>query len=196
MKSINVHPHLNFFHSPSPSHMYLHSLSHTHTHTHTVLILQSCLSLLTFKLMFKGVSQYIPTVRILYFGPFNPFHRSPLPFYLHPPHFSTAFNTCPYILYLHRYYILSYYWCAIILFSFLSFPEFHRVAPLLQTCSTYEFVCDHVWFCVYVYLWLCFPHMRENMWPLSFWAWLTSLNMMSSSCIHLLSSHMSFLMAE
>jgi hypothetical protein len=143
MKSINVHPHLNFFHSPSPSHMYLHSLSHTHTHTHTVLILQSCLSLLTFKLMFKGVSQYIPTVRILYFGPFNPFHcSSPLPFYLPP----SIFNTCPYILCLQRCYVLWHCWCFIICFSFPSFPEFHKVIPLLQKCSTYEFVCDHVWF--------------------------------------------------
>jgi hypothetical protein len=38
---------------------------------------------------------------------------------------------------------------------------------------------------VYVFIfWVCFPHMRENMWPLSFWAWLTSLNMVSSNCIH------------
>jgi hypothetical protein len=29
-----------------------------------------------------------------------------------------------------------YYWCVIILFYFPSFPEFHRVAPLLKTCST------------------------------------------------------------
>jgi hypothetical protein len=36
--------------------------------------------------------------------------------------------------------------------SFLSFPELHRVVPLLQTCSTYEFVHDHACFCVYVYL--------------------------------------------
>jgi hypothetical protein len=36
---------------------------------------------------------------------------------------------------------------------FLSlFPEFHRVVPLLQTCSTTEFVFDHACFCVYVYL--------------------------------------------
>jgi hypothetical protein len=28
--------------------------------------------------MFKGVSQCVPTVDILYFGPFNPFHYSPL----------------------------------------------------------------------------------------------------------------------
>jgi hypothetical protein len=55
------------------------------------------------------------------------------------PHFSTAFNTSLYTLYVHNCYGLSY-WCSIILFSFPSFPMFHRVVPLLQTCSTYEFV--------------------------------------------------------
>jgi hypothetical protein len=31
-------------------------------------------------------------------------------------------------------------------------PEFHRAVLLLQTCSTSEFVCDQVCFCVRVYL--------------------------------------------
>jgi hypothetical protein len=48
------------------------------------------------------------------------------------------------------------------LFSFPSFPKFHRVVPLLQTCSTSEFVYDHAWFCVYVYLWNYLPHMTEK----------------------------------
>jgi hypothetical protein len=43
---------------------------------------------------------------------------------------------------------------------------------------------------------ICLPHMRENMQPLSFWAWLTSLNMMSSDCIHLPSNHMSYTLWE
>jgi hypothetical protein len=45
-------------------------------------------------------------------------------------------------------------WCVLLmlylLFAFSSFPEFHRVNTLLQTCSTSEFVYDC--FCVYVYL--------------------------------------------
>jgi hypothetical protein len=77
-------------------------------------------------------------------------------------------------------------------FSFLSFPEFHRVVLLLQTCSTTEFVCDHVCFCVYVYLSFCLPCMRGNMCLLCFWGWLISLNMMSSNCTHLPSKWMSF----
>jgi hypothetical protein len=36
-------------------------------------------------------------------------------------------------------------------FSFPPSPKFHRVAPLLKTCSTYESVYG-VCFCVYVYL--------------------------------------------
>jgi hypothetical protein len=32
--------------------------------------------------------------------------------------------------------------------------------------------------------------MRENMWVLFFWSWLTSFNMMTSSCIHLTSNSM------
>jgi hypothetical protein len=90
-----------------------------------------------------------------------------------------------------------YYWCSIIFFSFLSFPEFHRVVPLLLICSKSEFVCDHACFCVYVYLWIYLPCMRENMQLLCFWSWLTSLNIMSSNCIHLPSNPMSlFLVAE
>jgi hypothetical protein len=40
-------------------------------------------------------------------------------------------------------------------------------------------------------------YMRENMWPLTFWAWFISLNLMPSNYTHLPSNHMSsFLMAE
>jgi hypothetical protein len=44
--------------------------------------------------------------------------------------------------------------------------------------------------------WIYLPHMAENMWLFSFWAWLTSLNMMSFNCIHLPSSHMSLFLAK
>jgi hypothetical protein len=49
------------------------------------------------------------------------------------------------------YYVMQYYWCYIILFSFPSFPEFHRVLPLLQACSTSEFVDDQACF-VYIFV--------------------------------------------
>jgi hypothetical protein len=75
-------------------------------------------------------------------------------------------------------------------FSF-PFPLSPSSIELLQTCSTSELVYDHACFCVYVYLWIYLPHMRENMQLLCFWSWLTSLNMMPSNCIHLPSNHMS-----
>jgi hypothetical protein len=37
-------------------------------------------------LMFKGVSQFMLTVAIVYIDPFEPFDYSPLPLYLSPPH--------------------------------------------------------------------------------------------------------------
>jgi hypothetical protein len=86
---------------------------------------------------------------------------------------------------------LWYYCSSTILFSFLSFPEFHRVVTLLQTCFTIEFVYDHVCFYVYVYLWMYLPRMKESMHLLCFWSWLNSLNMMFSNCIHLPSNSMS-----
>jgi hypothetical protein len=39
-------------------------------------------------------------------------------------------------------------------------------------------------YCLHLY-WAYNPHMRENMWPLTFWTWLTLLKMMFSSSIHL-----------
>jgi hypothetical protein len=109
--------------------------------------------------MFKGVSQCVPTVGIICFGLFNPFHYSLLPLHLpHPPHFSTAFNTNPYILYLYVVCDIT----SALSFFFSSFPKFHRVVPLLQTCSTSEFVYDHTCFCVYVYLWIYLPCMRKK----------------------------------
>jgi hypothetical protein len=140
--------------------------------------------------MFKGISQCISTVDILYVGPFNPFHYSPLPLYLFPSIFQ-KFSMHTLISSTFTFYILQYYWCSIILFPFPSFPKVHRVVPLLQTCSTYEFVYEHTCFCIYVYLLDLFSMHEENMWSLSFWAWLTSLNITSSNCIHFPSNHLS-----
>jgi hypothetical protein len=54
-----IFPHLHLL-SPAASHKYLPP--------HTVPILQSCLSLLIPKSMFKGVSQHTAAERILYFS--------------------------------------------------------------------------------------------------------------------------------
>jgi hypothetical protein len=112
--------------------------------------------------MFKEVSQCTPSVDVLYFRLFNQslwlLSLSPL---------------CPTSVFLQlsvhillsttfTFYGMRYYWCSVILFSFPSFPEFHRVVPLLQTCSTSEFIYDNAGFCLYVYLWIYLPHMRKK----------------------------------
>jgi hypothetical protein len=76
-----IYPPLNLLDSHFPSHLY--------PTPHIVFILQSSLSLLVFKLMFKGVFHCMPTVGILYFLPFNPVNYSPLPLYLPIPIFNS-----------------------------------------------------------------------------------------------------------
>jgi hypothetical protein len=83
---------------------------------------------------------------------------TPLPL---TPQFSTAFNTHLYILYLHRC-VLWYYWCSIILFSFPFFLKFHRVVPLLWTCSTSEFVYDHTYFLYILFIFGSIFHVSEK----------------------------------
>jgi hypothetical protein len=125
----------------------------------------------------------------LYFCLLNPFKYSPFPFPSHPPFCNSFQYPSFYLLPSHPMV------CAVTDALLFSFPEFHRAVPLLQTCSTYEFVPNCACFCVYV--WNYLQCMRENTWPLSFWSWLTSLNMKSASCNHSPSNHMSsFLMAE
>jgi hypothetical protein len=46
---------------------------------------------------------------------------------------------------------VQYYWWSVILFSILSFPEFHTVVPLLQACCTSELLYDHACFCVFIF---------------------------------------------
>jgi hypothetical protein len=87
-----IFPHLNLFYSPFPSHKY------PYTHTYCT-YLQSCFSLLLSKLMFKGVSWWIPTVSILCFTLVLLLSLTLLP---PVPHFSTDFSTYPYVVYLHR----------------------------------------------------------------------------------------------
>jgi hypothetical protein len=92
---------------------------------------------------------------------------------------------------------MQHYWCSVILFSFPSFPEFHREVTLLQRCSTSEFVHEKLVFVYRFNLWIYLPRVTENKQLLHFWSWLTSLTMMSSSCIHLPSNTMPlFLLAE
>jgi hypothetical protein len=50
------------------------------------------------------------------------------------------------------------------------------------------FVSDPCPIILLLLFWVYNTHMRENMWFLAFWDWLTSLKMMLSSSIHLLAN--------
>jgi hypothetical protein len=116
-------------------------------------ILQSWFLLLIFKLTFKWVSQWMHTESVLYFVCSIPLNTVPYPFTFHPPflnsfQYISLFPLCSHLV------VCNIYWCCISLFFFLSFSKFHRVVPLLETCSTSEFVYDHACFCAYIYLWI------------------------------------------
>jgi hypothetical protein len=162
---------------------------------HTIPILQSCLSLLVPKSMFKGVSQCVlcEYTSLWSIQPLSLLSFIPSP----PPSIIQQLSTHIIISSTctdgRHFHIVDYH------SLFLpSFPECHRVVPWLQTCSACKIVYYDVCFYVCVYLLDLLSTVRENVQPLSFWTWLTSPNMMSSDCIHLSSKHMVsfFLMTE
>jgi hypothetical protein len=71
----------------------------------------------------------------------------------------------------------------VILVFFPASPKLYWVVPPLQTCSTYKFIYDDLCFVYMFIFWVYLPHMRENMQPLSFWAWLTSINI-NLACVN------------
>jgi hypothetical protein len=113
-------------------------------------------------LIFKGVSQWISAVNIVTLVSTTPSINLPYHF-LQFSGFSihiVIFSTCTDVIGIN---IVDYH----SLFLYL-LPKFYRAAPLLQTCCTYKFVYDHVCFmCISIFL-IYIPHMRENMWLLSF----------------------------
>jgi hypothetical protein len=75
---------------------------------------------------------------------------------------------------------------------FLSlFPQVPKSSSTI-TDTLYVWVC--IWscmvLCICLFLYLS-SHMRGNVQLLCFWSWLTSVNMMSSNCIHLPSNYVS-----
>jgi hypothetical protein len=145
--------------------------------------------------MFNGVSKCIPTVSILYFGLFNPFHYCLLPFTSHPHIFQ---QLSVHILISSTFIDVMFYGVAnALLFSF-PFPPF---LSSIEYCHYYKLVIHislYMIMYVFVYMFIYLTHMKENMWLFSFWTWLMSLNMMSFNCIHLSSNYMTslFLMAK
>jgi hypothetical protein len=76
-----------------------------------------------------------------------------------------------------------------------SFPSLLPWVPHSSSTITNMFL--HMSLCMIMFVFVCMcvfwiylPHRRENTWLLCFWAWLASLNMMSSNCIHLPSNHL------
>jgi hypothetical protein len=144
--------------------------------------------------MFKGMSQCMLTVGMLYFGLSNPIpllSLNPLP----PiPHFLTAFNTHPYILYLHILCdiidAISFFFTFALSQSFIEY--FHYYKHVLHL-SLYNIILAFVLcllFGTLFYIWqkTC-----------SFWVSKLALlhNKMSSNYIHLPSNRMPlFLMTE
>jgi hypothetical protein len=126
-----------------------------------------------------GLCLAILSVNMLYFNP-------PLLLFLttlFPLSFKYKFSIC---------FIVSFSYTDVIYFSFihaLSFFSFFP-PPLVSSNSPVfgNMLC--VYKCIYenacIYNWICLPHMRKNMWPLSFWTWLTLVNMIFSTSIHLL----------
>jgi hypothetical protein len=110
MKLINYIPHLNLPHSPS--HLPLVPL---HTHFTYFTVLSLLINILVD--IQRGFSMYPHHGYILLWSvqPLPLLSLIPLP---PTPHFSTVFNTLLYILYLHRCYVLQYYWCFSISFPF------------------------------------------------------------------------------
>jgi hypothetical protein len=138
--------------------------------THTVPILQSCLSLLIFKSMFKRVSHCIPVVSILYFDSINTFHYSPFLCYL-PTHIFNAFQ------YISLYLLPSQTIFMILLMLypslFLSVLSWVPLSSSTVTNMFYNWVC--IWSCLFSRVCLSFGSIfhvwEKNMWSLSFWAW-------------------------
>jgi hypothetical protein len=126
----------------------------------------------------------------------------PLPFLsltLYPPPPSPFFNSFQYT---SSYPLPSQMSCFMILLM-LCHSLFLSLFPRVPWSSSIVTNMFYTWVCIWSCLFLCIclsldlPCMRENMCLLCFWAWLTSLNIMSSTCIHLPSNHVPLLlMAE
>jgi hypothetical protein len=93
--------------------------------------------------VFQGVSQYFPSVSLLYFGLFNPFHCSPLLFYLSPP----IFNGFHYISLYPLPTRMSF-------FILLMFYHSFFLSLLSESSSTITNMF-YIWVCIWSCLILC-----------------------------------------
>jgi hypothetical protein len=127
----------------------------------------SCLSLSSVCLW--GFCLGILPVDILYFNQSNSPHYSFSPFFPYPVLFN-SFQCVSLCL------VPIQMWCSSLLFTlFLFFSSLSLLSPILEKCFEYIYMC--IWQFFYLY-WIYLPHMRENMWSLSFWTGLTPVKMM------------------
>jgi hypothetical protein len=132
-------------------------------------------SLLIFKLTFKGFLYVSPLW--VYFVLFHPFCCSPLPLYLPP---SPLFQ----LLSVHTF--ISSTFTDVMFYDVTDDLSFSFPFPLSLSSMEQFYYDKHILhLSLYMFFfWIYLPRMRENMWPLCFWSWLTSLNIMPSNCIH------------
>jgi hypothetical protein len=97
--------------------------------------------------MFKGVSQYVPAVSLLYFGQFNPFQCSPLSLPSQPPLFNSVQYTslCP---------LPAQMWCFMILLMLYNSLFLSLLPQVPQSISTVANVF-YIWVCIWSCLFLC-----------------------------------------
>jgi hypothetical protein len=125
--------------------------------------------------MLKGISWCIPAVLILYFGSLNP-SLPPLLFQQLSIHIVIT-STFTDVMFYNTVHALSF---LPFLPSSSAIEQFHNYKHILSM-SLYEIIFVFMYMFIF---WIYLPHMRENMQPLSFWIWITSL-IQSSNCIHL-----------
>jgi hypothetical protein len=66
---------------------------------------------------------------------------------------------------------------------------FLSLLPWIPQSSSTVTNMFYIWVCIWSSLFLCYlPCMRKNMGLLCFWSWFSSVNMISSNCIHLSSN--------
>jgi hypothetical protein len=126
---------------------------------------------------------------MLYFGPFKASITFPYPFIFYLPFFNSFQYTSLYPLPSHFMF-----------YDIIDALSFSFPFPLFPTSIEYSNKF-YIWGCIWSWLFLCMfifwiylLCMRKNVY---FWAWFMSCNMMSFSCIHLPSNHMSlFLVAK
>jgi hypothetical protein len=160
----------------------------TSTPPHSVPTFQFCLLLLISKLIFKGFLSVSPLWVYFTLVCSTPSITLPYPLTSH----SRLFQQLSIPLLIYSTFTDVMFMILLILYHSLFFfllPLVHWVVPLLQHVLQMSLYMIMFVF-VYVFFWIYLPHRRENMYPLSFWACLTSLNMMSSNYIHLPSNHM------